>query len=65
MNCHDENRMPNIALQDREQGDGRGEVRCPFPSWATLGSRAGELCFRSEEPEQAELVGGPPPLSQG
>ena len=46
MNCDDENRMHNIAVQDSERGDGTGEVRCPFPSLATLGRDAGVAMFQ-------------------
>lgn len=50
MNCDDENRMHNIDTRGREKGDGRGEVRPPFPSLATLGRGKEWLCFRPEKP---------------
>lgn len=63
MNCHDENRMLNIDMWGREQGDGMGEVRCPFPPLATLGRGKERLRFRTEKTVQEEMKGGLPSFS--
>lgn len=60
MSCDDENRMHNIDMRGREQGDGMGEVRSPFPSLATPGRVKELLCFRTEKPVQGEIKRGLP-----
>lgn len=65
MSCGDENRMHNIDIWGREQGDGMGEVRAPFPSLATLGRGKELLCFRTEKPVEEEIKGGLPTFSGG
>lgn len=63
MSCHDEDRMHNIDMWGKEQGDGMGEVRSPFPSPATLGRGKELLCFRTEKPVQEEIKRGLPTFS--
>lgn len=46
MNYSHENRMHNIAMRGRERGESRGEVRCCFPSLATLGKDMGMVVFQ-------------------
>lgn len=65
MNCDDENRMHDIDMWAREQGEGVGEVRSPFPSLATPGKGKEWLCFRTQKTVQEDIKGGLPPVSQG
>lgn len=57
--------MRDIDMWGREQGDGMGEVRSPFPSLATHGRGKEWLCFRTEKPVQEDIKGGLPPVSRG